>query len=321
MKRRMRNEALKAWAILFLVGGLNLDLRAQDIAVSSSASSAQSEAGQDTNTFSAYLLSARSDAEKGSLEEAFQQLEKAIDKGAGRDLVYYDPAFKELKAKYASELDVLLQRQYQQQYPTAGKAEIGYKIWSWYLDEEQELLPLKSMDQPPTASQMELIREHREERRDALLDLIEQMGWPRNSEVGEKAGEACFFLIQHSPPKILKKCLPLFIEVAMAGEADKAKAALMVDRFLVNKEGLQIFGTQAGRSANSGEGLSQQKLTLYPIADESNLAQRRKVLGLPAIEEYCKQLKVDYVPIEERPDYEPIKLKEKWRKKGYLLGT
>lgn len=317
----MRNKALKAWVILFLVGALNLDLRAQDFAVSSSASSAQSEAGQDSNTYSAYLLTARSYAEKGSLEEAFQQLEKAIDKGAGRDLVYYDPAFKELKAKYASDLDALLQKQYQQQYPTADKAEIGYKIWSWYLDEEQELLPLRSMDQPPTASQMELIREHREERRDALLDLIEQMGWPRYSEVGGKAGEACFFLIQHSPPKILKQCLPLFIEVAMAGEADKAKAALMVDRYLVNKHGVQIFGTQAGRLANSLQGLSKKNLTLYPIAEEANLARRRKALGLPAIEKYCEQLNIEYIPIEKRPQYEAIELKEKWRNKGYLLGT
>ncbi|WP_421751006.1 DUF6624 domain-containing protein [Croceimicrobium sp.] len=321
MKRTKKNEALRSLALLCLLIGIGLGLKAQESGLAKSASSGLSEPGQDSLAYSAYLSSARSYAHQDALEQAFQQLELAIEKGAGRDVVYYDAAFKALKDKYGPELDRLLQEQYQGQYPEAVKAEMGYKIWSWYLDEEQEIKPLRSMEHPPTPSQMELIREQREERRDALLEIIEEIGWPRNSEVGEKAGEACFFLIQHSPPKILKKCLPLFIEVAMAGEADKAKAALMVDRFLVNKEGVQIFGTQAGRSANSGEALSQQKLSLYPIADEANLNQRRKALGLPAIEEYCKQLKVDYVPIEERPDYEPIKLKEKWRKKGYLLGT
>jgi hypothetical protein len=58
---------------------------------------------------------------------------------------------------------------------------------------------------------------------------------------------------------------------------------------------------------------------LYPIADEENLLKRRNAIGMSDFLENCKRLGVEYQPISTRSNYEPIPIKKKWDKAGYLL--
>ncbi|MDD2564870.1 MAG: hypothetical protein PHU27_11710, partial [Salinivirgaceae bacterium] len=87
---------------------------------------------------------------------------------------------------------------------------------------------------------------------------------------------------------------------------------------------VQIFGTQYFRTRSKDTVTRKDTwsdMELYPIADEENVNRRRKAIGLESIEEFCFQRKVQYIPIKERLDSKPIKIKRRWKRKGYLLGT
>jgi hypothetical protein len=282
----------------------------------------KTEAKKDTNAFLPHYHLARLYAKAASKEQASEELKIAVKKGAGRDIVFYNKLFEILKVtENWSEIEALLALQYNRENPEITHPEIGYKIWGWYLDEEHERNAGMFEGKRPTPDELSLLNKQMTHRRKQLHKIIEDIGWPGYSQVGKRGSDAAFFLIQHSAPSDIKKHLDAFIKVATEGDADKAKAALMIDRYLCNKYGVQLYGTQATRKAESRNELSQQKLSLYPIANEENLAQRRLSVGLPSMETYCQKLDIPYTPVEKRVDYKPIAIKKKWIKKGFLLGT
>lgn len=148
----------------------------------------------------------------------------------------------------------------------------------------------------------------------SLIDTIKLNGWPLYSQVGKDAGNYVFFIFQHSDNKIMKKVLPLLINAAKIGQADQAKAAMMIDRFLMNHFQSQLYGTQVVSYIN-GKNAS----FLYKIADEINLKERRNKVGLKPIEEYCLDMGVEYIQIENRKNFKNLRIRKRWIKKGYLL--
>ncbi|HLO29253.1 MAG TPA: DUF6624 domain-containing protein [Anaerolineales bacterium] len=121
-----------------------------------------------------------------------------------------------------------------------------------------------------------------------LDKMIEQVGWPGNSLVGEDGANAAFLIIQHSPDLgFQKKCLGLMESTVAEGEMNAIHLAYLADRVRMREGKPQYYGTQ---------GLSQPNgiIVPAPIEDEQNVDERRKAIGLEPIAEYFKQMNEFY---------------------------
>ncbi|HRG22807.1 MAG TPA: hypothetical protein PLL23_00380 [Chitinophagaceae bacterium] len=273
--------------------------------------------GQDTAA-AFYYQQAGEYAVRNEHAAAFRFLKEAIVKGARGEDVLTDTDFTGLQKDLNgwAEIEVLLKSQYVASNPGISKPDLGYELWRMWV-EDQRYRTLKRNYKLPgnpvtdiALHQQQLIR---------VKEIIKNSGWPTYSKVGRAGGDAVFFVFQHDDAKNMKKVLPLLIAAAKAGEADMSKAAMMIDRYLAYTEQVQLYGSQAFRRIKPGQDRKDIPLTLYPIAGEERMLERRKALGMVDFFENCRQLGVEYISIENRTDYKPIGIKKKWVDAGYLL--
>lgn len=113
--------------------------------------------------------------------------------------------------------------------------------------------------------------------------IFNEKGYPGKTMVGEPTNTAAWSVLQHNPDKI-PEYLPLIKKAGEAGELPMRLVAMMEDRYLMNENRPQIYGTQ-GRVENNGEKF------IWPIEDAENVNEKRKIAGFDTtIEEYSKQL-------------------------------
>lgn len=113
-----------------------------------------------------------------------------------------------------------------------------------------------------------------------LKEVVERRGWPRQSEVGERAATAAWLFAQHADdqPELQRLFLRHLGDAVRNGEAAPDLLAYLVDRVRVNDGRQQLYGTQF---IDDGSGLRPQ-----PIEDLDQLAARRAAVGLESFEEY-----------------------------------
>ena len=106
-----------------------------------------------------------------------------------------------------------------------------------------------------------------------VLDFIDKYGWLGKSQVGEKANQTLFIVIQHTLDNTLReKYFPLLKASAEKKESQQSDMATMLDRILVEKGELQVYGTQSR--------MVDGALELYPIRDSKEVNKRRRKVGL-----------------------------------------
>ena len=130
----------------------------------------------------------------------------------------------------------------------------------------------------------------------AILDSI---GYPGKSLVGDTAYLAPFYVIQHSNLKAQEHYLPIIQKVAEHNEIEWKYIAMLIDRIKVNKNEKQIYGTQLQPVKDPKTGYITDKVEFCPIEDEANINQRRQKMGLSTIEEYVKQMGVSYPSVRK----------------------
>ena len=114
--------------------------------------------------------------------------------------------------------------------------------------------------------------------------VFNNMGYPGKSVVGEPTNTAAWYVLQHNPDKI-EKYLPVIKEAGEQGEIPFRLVAMMEDRYLMNQEKPQVYGTQ-GRTYNDERGSF-----IWPIENPETVNQRRTEAGFDqTIEEYAKLL-------------------------------
>lgn len=118
--------------------------------------------------------------------------------------------------------------------------------------------------------------------------LIDKHGWPGYGLVGDDGAMAAFVLVQHAyeDHEFQKKCLALLTEAVSRKDAPASDMALLTDRVLMFEGKPQIYGSQF-RTVDG-------KLEMYPVEDEANLDARRKLVGLPPMAEYVKQMQARF---------------------------
>jgi len=117
--------------------------------------------------------------------------------------------------------------------------------------------------------------------------VFEKYGYPGKSLVGVgNASIAAWSVIQHSNK--IEKYLPLIKEAGQKGELPFRLVAMMEDRFLMQQNKEQIYGTQGTtRKTNTSNPIS----LMWPIKDAETVNQRRKEAGFnETVEQYCERL-------------------------------
>jgi hypothetical protein len=128
-----------------------------------------------------------------------------------------------------------------------------------------------------------------------LKGLVNKIGWPGKSLVGEDGAHDAWLLVQHCDADKLfqRTCLKLMEAVAAAGEVSKMDLAYLTDRVLVGENKKQLYGTQTRQSGND--------YVPDPIEDASHVDERRASVGMPPLAEYMKQLRELYTGQKSAP--------------------
>ena len=123
-----------------------------------------------------------------------------------------------------------------------------------------------------------------------LLDVLDRVGWPGVSLVGESGARAAWLLAQHaSQTDFQRHCLTLLAAAVEAGEAEPSHLAYLTDRVRSVQGQAQVYGTQFWRGPG-GTG----PLVAQPIEDEEHLDGRRAAVGLGPFAEYEAEIRAQH---------------------------
>jgi hypothetical protein len=117
-----------------------------------------------------------------------------------------------------------------------------------------------------------------------LRSVLDHMGWPGRSLVGEQGAQAAWLLAQHADhdPEFQQECLSRLAIAVAACEAEPSHLAYLTDRVRCAQGKPQVYGTQFWRGSDAAGPLVAQ-----PIEDEDLLDERRAALGLGPFAAYA----------------------------------
>lgn len=128
--------------------------------------------------------------------------------------------------------------------------------------------------------------------RPALERIHDRYGWPYRSVFGTEAAQAFALLVQHQATDLQERLLP-DLEMAVARrEASPQDLAMLEDELAVRAGRDQRWGTEV--SCVDGEPV------LAPVADPEGLADRRRRLYLPPIDDYLELMRVQCGNVVEK---------------------
>ena len=105
--------------------------------------------------------------------------------------------------------------------------------------------------------------------------IIKRFGYPPKDKVGESNG-VLFFIVSSASWQVKEKYLEAFKTAAQNGDIGLKDMAYFEDKYLVAKEGSQLYGTQYKRNLD-------YSTVNYPVKDLANLNERRKKAGLDVV--------------------------------------
>ncbi|UKB79073.1 DUF6624 domain-containing protein [Chryseobacterium sp. MEBOG07] len=124
----------------------------------------------------------------------------------------------------------------------------------------------------------ELVAEHDTLNIKRIESIISKYGYPGKTLVGEPTNQAAWYVIQHSTK--IGKYLPLIKEAGKNKEIPFTWVAMMEDRYLMNENKEQIYGTQGkGEMTKDKDGKQIFVNFVWPVKDLKNVNKRRKEAG------------------------------------------
>jgi len=135
-----------------------------------------------------------------------------------------------------------------------------------------------------------LVAEHDSLNMQEIENIIAQYGYPGKTLVGEPTNQAAWYVIQHSTK--IGKYLPLIKEAGKKKEIPFTWVAMMEDRYLMNENKEQIYGTQGkGEMTKDKDGKQIFVNFVWPVKDLKNVNKRRKEAGFDStIEENAQRM-------------------------------
>ena len=129
-----------------------------------------------------------------------------------------------------------------------------------------------------------------------LRRVIESVGWPGTDLVGADGADAAWLILQHAiaQPDLLRRALPLLETAARNGRAAPVHAAMLEDRIRFFEGRPQHYATQLDWDAEGN-------LSPGEVEDPQRLAERRRAVGLPPLEERIEEARSRAASEGERP--------------------
>jgi hypothetical protein len=149
-----------------------------------------------------------------------------------------------------------------------------------------------------------LVAEHDSLNMQKIENIISKYGYPGKTLVGEPTNQAAWYVIQHSTK--IGKYLPLIKEAGKKKEIPFIWVAMMEDRYLMQENKEQIYGTQGkGEMTKDKDGKQIFVNFVWPVEDPNHVNTRRKEAGFDStIEENAKRM------FGKDFKYEPYTLKQ-----------
>lgn len=127
-----------------------------------------------------------------------------------------------------------------------------------------------------------------------LCQILKEHGWTTKALVGAEAAEIAATIFTDSPSLEFQQLLLPVVQAAFeAGEIPKSSYAKIVDQLRVRTGKKQVFGTLVG--------ISKDLLLLYPIENESKLAELRREYELPPLAAQIRRLEQKYQAVVVKP--------------------
>jgi hypothetical protein len=111
-----------------------------------------------------------------------------------------------------------------------------------------------------------------------LEQVVDAVGWPGRSRVGEEGAHAAWLLAQHADrhPALQQRWLTLLEQAVADGEASPADLAFLTDRVRLAQGELQVYGTQM----NARDG----RFVACRLGEPETVDLRRASVGLDTLE-------------------------------------
>ncbi|RYY06530.1 MAG: hypothetical protein EOP43_06070 [Sphingobacteriaceae bacterium] len=123
-----------------------------------------------------------------------------------------------------------------------------------------------------------------------IEDIFKRYGYPGKSLVGTPTNETAWYIIQHSFK--IPQYLPMMKEAGQKSELPFRLVAMMEDRYLMNENKEQVYGTQGTRRTLKN---GKTEWIVWPIQKPEQVNQRRKQAGFEqTVEENAKTLGINY---------------------------
>jgi hypothetical protein len=131
-----------------------------------------------------------------------------------------------------------------------------------------------------------------------LQAIIERVGWPSSTLVGEDGAHAAWVILQHAIgfPELQRRSLRLLEEAAARGKADRAHVAHLEDRICFFERRPQRYGTQFDWDP-------QGQMSPWLLEDPEHVDDHRRAVGLGPLAESVARIRQETRGTTP-PDYE-----------------
>lgn len=135
-----------------------------------------------------------------------------------------------------------------------------------------------------------------------LEEIVDSIGWPTREQVGLKATQGAYMVIQHAghDTEFQNRCLAMMVDLVEEGELPASYVALLTDRIRVFQDRPQVFGTQMTMARND-MGMMIPTPTV-PIEDPGHLDQRRRLMGMAPHADFKAAIQIAYEAARVQPD-------------------
>lgn len=123
-----------------------------------------------------------------------------------------------------------------------------------------------------------------------ITELIDEIGYPGRSIVGENLASTSFLVIQHASQEVQEKYLDIITAAADAGEVRWSSVALLVDRVRLRRGEKQIYGSQVFRDQETDE------YYFGPIENPMKVDSIRSTVGLGPLQGYADNWNFQWDP-------------------------
>ncbi|QJD98240.1 hypothetical protein HH214_21345 [Mucilaginibacter robiniae] len=121
--------------------------------------------------------------------------------------------------------------------------------------------------------------------------IFNRYGYPGKSLVGDSTSEAAWYVIQHS--KKIDNYIPVIKKAAEAHELTFRLYAMLLDRYLMNNNQEQVYGSQM--SMRTLKATQKNEWIVWPIKDPKRVNALRKKAGFKdTVEDNAANLDVKY---------------------------